>query len=175
MDFQTRKSLAREAVTLYLDQFTAPRGLDDQQQANRIASIADAFARKMPVKGDYIEAIKAVLVKVSDTHLSNTWPPQAAFVMAMPLGETMGRPAAESYRVGNRADHYGELMRDGETVPEPVIWGPLASQLPKHELDRYRNASVMTWAETYGGAAGKMMANRYGSSVKAYFPEEASA
>lgn len=170
MNYDERKAAARRIVTTYLDQFSPPRGLDDQQMVARINSISDAFARKMPIKGDYDDAVRGVLLRVSDTHLSNTWPPQAAFVMAMPAGDAMSRPAAESYRVADRGEHYAELMHAGEAVPEPALWGPLSGSLPSKLLDRYRSASVMTWAETYGRNAAQMMANRYGQAVREYFP-----
>lgn len=172
MEFAERLATARRMLVDYLDQFTPPRGLDDQQMANRISSVADAFARKMPTKGDFQDAVAQVLTKVSDTHLSNTWPPQAAFVLAMPAGDAIGRPAAESFIPADRGEWYSDLMRDGENVPEAVLWGPLASKLPPKPLERYRSASVMAWVETYREDAQKMMTSRYGSTVLAYFPDK---
>lgn len=169
MKFEERKAAAQRLVVGYLDGFSPPRGLDDRQMAQRIDSIADAFARKMPTNRDFREAVAGVLTRVSDTHLSNTWPPQAAFVMAMPAGEAMGRPAAESFRVSDPVQHYGDLMRAGEGVPEPVLWGNISALLPSADLERYRSASVMTWAETYGQDAASAMMKRYGSIVAGYF------
>lgn len=170
-NFVERKAEARRIVVGYLDQFSPPRGLDDGQMVQRIESIADAFARKMPVSDDFTDGVSRVLVRVSDTHMSNTWPPQAAFVMAMPTGEAMGRPAAESFTVSDPVDFYARKMRANQEIPETAVWGAIAAGLPRAELERYRSASVMAWAETYGQQAGEMMVARYGSKVASYFPE----
>lgn len=174
MNFEQRKSEARELVMEFLSTFAPPRGVDPQGLAEIISNIADAFARKMPTKGEYTEAVQAVFTRIRDTHMSNTWPAQAVFVLAMPSGDAMSRSAAESYRVEDYPEHYAKLMREGQPVPETCLWGTISSQLPRRELERYRNASVISWVETYRSDAQSLMRAQYGNEVNAYFAKEAA-
>lgn len=174
MTFEERKRKAQSILIDFLSIFTAPRGLDDGQLARRIAEVADAFARRMPVKGDYEAAVHAVLKRVMDTHLSNTWPPQAAFVMAMPNREVREFLTQQTYEPTDPIERIGKLMEEGEAVPESTIWGNSASLLPHRHVDRYRNASVMRWMEVYGKDAPSLMRSHYGPVVNEYFPREAA-
>jgi hypothetical protein len=174
MNFDQRKHRAKEMLATFLSIFSPPRGLDDSQLADRISQTADAFARRMPTKGDYDQAVEAVFMKIRDTHMSNSWPPQAAFVLAMPKGETMSRPAAETYTVADAAERYSRLMEAGEPIPETALWGALAHSLPHQHLDRYRNACVMAWMDLHGEGAANLMYSKYGATVLPYFPQEAA-
>lgn len=171
MTFEERKRKAQVILVEFLSVFSPPRGLDDGQMATRISQIADAFARRMPTSGDYETSIHAVLTKIMDTHLSNTWPPQAAFVMAMPNRELSQFRSAETYTPDDPVKRVEKLMDRGEAVPETAIWGVMASQLPRRHIDRYRNASVLKWMEVYGTDAPHLMRARYGEAVNPYFPE----
>lgn len=174
MNYDERKAEARELVIRFLNSgLTPPRGVCEAGQAELINNIADAFARKMPLKGDYREACHNVFTRVRDTHMSSTWPTQAVFVLAMPSADAMHGKAAESFRVTDYAEHYSEQMRLGEYVPEGVIWGSMAARLPRRELERYRNASVMGWVEAYRMAAPDLMEAKYGPVVREYFRQEA--
>jgi len=174
MDFNERKRQAQKMLIDFLSVFSAPRGLDESQMANRITQIADAFARRMPTKSDYEASVQAVLRKVMDTHLSNTWPPQAAFVMAMPNRELREFQAQETFKPDDPMQHAINRMEAGQHVPEPVLWGATSGQLPHRHLDRYRNASVLNWMSVYGSDAAEKMRARYGEIVNAYFPERAA-
>lgn len=171
MTFEERKRRAQSILVEFLSVFSPPRGLDDSQMATRISQIADAFARRMPTKGDYEASVHSVLTKIMDTHLSNTWPPQAAFVMAMPNREVSEFRATETYVSDNPIQRIENLMDAGEAVPETAIWGVMASQLPRKHLDRYRNASVLKWMDVYGSDAAAKMRAMYGASVDPYFPQ----
>lgn len=171
MNFEDRKRKAQEILVEFLSIFSPPRGLDDSQMAARIAQISDAFARRMPEKGDFEKAVHAVLIKVMDTHFSNTWPAQAAFVLAMPQRELSQFRSAETYRPSNPVERMEGLMDAGEAIPETAVWGVMASQLPRRHLDRYRNASVLAWMDVYGPDAAQKMRAIYGASVDPYFPQ----
>jgi hypothetical protein len=175
MDFNERKRRAQKMLIDFLSVFSAPRGLDESQMANRITQIADAFARRMPTKSDYEESVQAVLRKVMDTHLSNTWPPQAAFVMAMPTRELSQFRSAETYEVKDPVERYSALMEKGEAIPESAVWGTLAGSLPHRHLDRYRNACVLEWMKIYGQDAASLMRSKYGAIVDPYFPRNGQA
>lgn len=175
MNFDERKSTAREMVMEFLDSLSPPRGVDPQGLSEMINNIADAFARKMPVAGDFRENAGKVFTKLRDTHMSNSWPPQAAFVLAMPASDAMGRKAAESFSVESYPDHYSEMMRNRQPVPESALWGSIASKLPRRELERYRGASVMSWIELYRDDAESLMKARYGTEVLPYFPSREAA
>ena len=172
LDFNQRKDIAKRMVVEFLEVFSPPRGLDEKQLATRIIQIADAFARRMPTDGSYDEKIASVLANLMDTHQSNTWPPQAAFVMAMPNREQSQFAAAETYQPKSEATLIEGRMELGEPVPETAIWGKMASDLPHRHLDKYRNASVKSWIDTYGHKAADAMFARYGAAVMPYFPSQ---
>jgi len=171
MNFDQRKKTAQSIIIEFLDVFTPPRGLDDSQLASRISQLADAFARRMPIKGEYTDAVHRVLTKIMDTHQSNTWPPQAAFVMAMPNQELRQFSAQETFKVKDPVQLTTARMEAGEAVDENSLWGQMARELPRGHLDRYRNASALGWMEVYGKDAPRLMHSKYGSVVDSYFPE----
>lgn len=173
MTFEERKRRAQVILIEFLSVFSPPRGLDDSQLANRISQMSDAFARRMPTKSEFETAVHQVLTKVMDTHQSNTWPPQAAFVLAMPTREVREFATQETFEPKDPAEHAIDRMEAGEVVPEPVIWGNLSCHLPHKHLDRYRNASVLRWMEIYGPSASEMMRSKYGAVVEPYFPRNA--
>jgi hypothetical protein len=175
LNFQQRKDSARSAVVTFLDMFSPPRGLDEKQLATRIIQISDSFARRMPTDGSYEEKVAAVLTRIMDTHQSNTWPPQAAFVMAMPNREQSQFAAAETFNPKSEADMIEGRMEKGQPVPETAIWGQLASKLPHRHLDTYRNASVKAWLDTLGHKAADAMYSKYGAIVAPYFPSKATS
>lgn len=172
MNFSERRREAQAMVMDFLSTFSPPRGLDEGQLASRISQIADAFARRMPTDGSYSEKIAAVLVRVMDTHQSNTWPPQAAFVMAMPSREQSQFSAAETFKPQDHVELLSAKMNNGQAIPETAIWGEMAGKLPRQHLDRYRNASVAGWVSTYGHKAADAMFSKYGGVVMPYFPDE---
>ena len=170
MTYEERKRKAQSILIEFLSVFSPPRGLDDGQMASRVSQIADAFARRMPTSGEFDTAVHAVLTKVMDTHLSNTWPPQAAFVLAMPARELSQFRSAETFEVKEPAERYSALMERGEAIPESAVWGTLASSLPHRHLDRYRNACVLDWMKVYGQDAPNLMRAKFGAIVDPYFP-----
>lgn len=169
MNFEERKQIATDKLVDFLGDFTPPRGMDDQQMARRITSAADAFARKMPIGPEYEEKIDAVLLKLRDTHLSNSWPPQAAFVGLMPKSEFRGSAPA-TYRP-ERGNWLADRMRAGDPVPETQIWQHV--EVERDVLERYRFHAVDRWRSVYGHEAEQMMVSKYGSSVRRYFMEAA--
>ena len=174
MTFEERKRQAQSMLIEFLTVFTPPRGLDDNQLARRISEVADAFARRMPLKGEYDTAVRAVLTRVMDTHLSNTWPPQAAFVMAMPNREQSQFRSQQTFEVRDPVERISNLMDQNEAIPESAIWGNMASNLPHRHLDRYRNACVLDWMKVYGQDAASLMRAKYGAVVDPYFPRSAA-
>ena len=176
MRFEDRRAKAENALIEFLNtKYVPPRGLSAVQQANIIGSIADAFARKMPVKGDFDEAMQRVFTQVSDTHERVTWPPQPAFVLAMPQGDKMGRPAPESFRPADDVEHYSALMSNDDPVPANVLWAQFSSRLPRQNLERYRSACVMAYVEIYGHRAQRIMEQQFGQAVSEYFTGEGAA
>ena len=175
MDFEARKREAAIMVTDFLADFVAPRGLDDSSLANRIANIADAFGRKMPTDGVYAEKVEAVLMKIRDTHTSNTWPSQAEFIMAMPAGEQRQFAQLPQFK-SDAGDRYTRLMNEGQAVPETAIWGLAAASLdvPAETLARYRKGSAAAWQSTYRHQAHEMMRSKYGPIVDDYFSARAA-
>lgn len=175
MNFDQRKAEAKRLVFSFLSDFTVPRGMTSDQQASRIIGIADAFARRMPTRGDYTEACERVLDKIRDTHLSNSWPAQAVFVMAMPQTEAMQPKAAETFRP-DEWELAAQKMGDGQPVPERYIWGPTSDALVNKRLvtvqcrDRYRKGSIEAHREVYGIDAWKIMERNFGSEVRQYAP-----
>lgn len=170
MTYEERKRKAQVILVEFLSVFVPPRGLDDGQMASRISQIADAFARRMPTSGEFDTAVHAVLTRVMDTHLSNTWPPQAAFVMAMPNRELSQFRSQETFEVKDPAERISAMMEMGEAIPESAVWGTLAGSLPHRHLDRYRNACVLDWMKVYGQDAAGLMRSKYGAVVDPYFP-----
>lgn len=174
MTYEDRKRKAQVILVEFLSVFVPPRGLDDGQMASRISQIADAFARRMPASGEFDTAVHAVLTRVMDTHLSNTWPPQAAFVMAMPNRELSQFRSQETFQVKDHVERITSLMESGEAIPESAIWGNMAASLPHRHIDRYRNACVLRWMEIYGQDAASLMRAKYGAIVDPYFPRQAA-
>lgn len=172
MTYEERKRRAQVILIEFLSVFVPPRGLDDGQMATRISQIADAFARRMPTKGEFDTAVHAVLTRVMDTHLSNTWPPQAAFVMAMPSKELSQFRSQETYAPEEPAERISAMMDRNEAIPESAVWGTLAGSLPHRHIDRYRNACVMEWMKVYGPDAAGLMRAKYGAVVDPYFPKK---
>lgn len=175
MKYEDRKRQAQTILIEFLSVFAPPRGLDDGQMASRISQIADAFARRMPTSGDFDTAVHAVLTRVMDTHLSNTWPPQAAFVMAMPSQELSQFRSAQTYEPEDAARRIEQLMEKGDPIPESAIWGVMAGALPHRHIDRYRNACVLNWMKVYGRDAAGLMRSKYGAVVDPYFPRDGQA
>lgn len=164
--FEDRKSKAREMLLDFLDQFTPPRGVDEDAQATRLNSIADAFARKMPVQGDYEEKVQGVFQSILDTYSSNTWPAQAVFVECMPKWENLGKSAPQSYRPDDKIEHYREKISRSDPLPETVIWGPMAYRAGLEALRPYREASIAAWQKAYRDDAEMKMTSRYGHVVQ---------
>ena len=168
MKYTERKDRAKEMVVEFLDAYASPRGISDRGQAQVIENIADAFARRMPTSGDFADAVRAVFLRIRDTHLSSTWPTQAVFVMAMPQRETTGPTAQETWDV-DEAKIYRERMLEGAPVPESWVWGIKSSYMPTQELDAYRETSVNNWLATYKTDAESLMIARWGGQVSQYF------
>ena len=168
-EFEERKEVARQEVIEFLSLLAPPRGVDDSKLAEIISSIADAFARRMPKHGDYVGRVKMVLTRLKDTHLSNSWPPQAAFVSAMPEREAIHPKAAESFHSQDQVQAYRNDLDAGRSVPDFVIWGPLSSHFPAQIIDNYRKASVASWVDVYRQEAPSLMHQKYGSHVARYF------
>lgn len=179
MTFEERKRDAANYVSNFLSIYSTPRGLDHSQLATRIAAIAEAFARRMPTKGDYHEACERVLDSVRDSHLSNSWPSQAVFVMAMPQSEAMGPKAAETFRPDEWELH-AQKMADGQPVPDRYVWGHTSEALVNKRLvtiecrDRYRKAVVKNFSKVHGNRTRDVMAKVYGPEVDMYFAEGAA-
>lgn len=175
MNYDQRKSKAKALVLDFLGVLSPPRGLDEDQLATRIIQIADAFARRMPTDGDYDQSVAKVLTRLMDTHQSNTWPPQAAFVMAMPHREVREFSSQETFTPKEPEQLIEGRMEKNEPVPETALWGNMASKLPHKHLDRYRNASVASWVKTYGHKAPDAMFAKYGAAVLPYLPRQSTA
>lgn len=175
MNFDQRKDEAKRLVVKFLDDFSEPRGISPEGLANRIHFICDAFARKMPTKGDYSEMVGAVLMKIRDTHLSNSWPQQAAFVMAMPDGERPAFAQLQSFSPDLK-EQIADQMNNGHAVPEFHVWGPVANTIdvPRPIIEKYKAASVKSWISTYGKECVGLMAEKYGDQVRMYFPQIAA-
>lgn len=175
MNFDQRKAEAKRLVVGFLDSYAAPRGLTADQQANRIIAVADAFARRMPTKGDYSEACNRVLDKIRDTHMANSWPSQGVFVMAMPQSEKMQPKAAETFKP-DEWELAASKIGEGQPVSERYVWGITSDALVNKRLvtpdamRRYREASVASFKDVYGGDAERIMLRNFGSAVSAYFP-----
>lgn len=172
MDFEQRKSIALKMVGEFLDDFAPPRGMPDDKLVGRMTEIADAFARRMPTKGDFEASVEKVLLSIRDTHMSNSWPAQGVFVMAMPSVERVHGPSPETY-MPDRVTMYSDLMNEKQGVPEHIIWGPISGKLALQAgvLEKYRAASVKAWMKAYNKSAREMMVKRYGSIVGLYFNE----
>ena len=170
MTFEDRKKIATEIVVEFLESYAPPRGLSETNLAKRISEIADAFARKMPVGPDYAEKVESVLIQVRDSHLSNSWPPQAAFVGVMPKTEFRGTAPA-TFRPKEHGSWVGQQMCAGQSVPEVEIWK--SPDVDREVLSRYRYASVSNWQSVYGKEAEGLMVDKYGSTVRQYFLEAA--
>ena len=168
MNFDERKQIATELVVDFLGDFSPPRGLDDSQMAKRIVKVADAFARRMPTDGDYREKVGKVLTRVSDTHLSNSWPAQAAFVMAMPEMEYRG--AAPRTFQADKDSSVPRLMSQGLPVAESEVWKN--HDVSREVIDRYRFAAVQKWLEVHKTDAQRFMMAKYGAIVCPYFMDE---
>jgi hypothetical protein len=169
MTYEERKREASRLLVDFLGDYATPRGLDDGQQAGRISNVADAFARRMPTDGNYAEKVEKVLMKIRDTHLSNSWPPQAAFVMAMPTMEYRG-VAPKTYKTDD-ADRIPRMMAQGLAVPESEVWKNV--NVSRDVLDKYRNASVQNWLGLYGPETAHYMREKYGAVVNQFFKEAA--
>lgn len=174
MNYDQRKAKAKSLVLDFLSVLSPPRGLDEDQLATRIIQISDAFARRMPTDGDYDQSVAKVLTRLMDTHQSNTWPPQAAFVMAMPHREVREFSSQETFAPKDTDELLSDQMERGESIPETALWGQMASKLPHRHLDRYRNASVANWLKTYGHKAADAMFAKYGATVLPYLPQQAT-
>lgn len=172
MDFEQRKNRAAELVAEFLDDFAPPRGIPDDKLRGRITEIADAFARRMPTKGDFDEAVGRVLLNVRDTHMANTWPAQAVFVVAMPANERKEFTSPETFRP-DRVTMYSDRMNERQAVPETVVWGAISGKLTLQAgiLENYRAASVKAWKDAYNKSAHDMMRKKYGAIVDLYFDQ----
>lgn len=171
MNFEQRKNTARDLVVEFLNGFVPPRGMDDSQLAMRVSQIADAFARRMPDASNYGDLVQSVLDRILDTHMSNTWPAQGAFVMAMPNKELSKFSSPETYEPKDPHQVVIDAMEASEPVAESALWGVFSGSLPRNQLERYRNASVSNWINMYGPDAPRLMRARYGEIVGAYLPE----
>lgn len=176
MNFDQRKAEAAKMVSAFLMDFSTPRGMSVDQQSSRISGVADAFARRMPTKGDFSESCQAVLDKVRDTHMSNSWPAQAVFVIAMPQSEAMTPKAAETYRI-DEWELAAKRMAAGEPVAEQYVWGAASDGLVSKGLvtpesrDRYRIGAVAAATGAWSGDAQKIMVSKFGHVVSSYFEQ----
>ena len=174
MNFEQRKSEAKRLVGRFLGDFVQPRGLDDEALASRLVNVADAFARRMPTKDNFSGLVEGVLMRIRDTHDSNTWPTQATFILAMPGGEVTKFQAPETYKP-NFYETMASQMRAGDPVPETFIWSGRVdvllreSTISRETLDGYRMASVAAWRAVYKHDAERKMQVRFGQVVRRYF------
>jgi len=174
MTFEERKSVAREMLMAFLGRFTPPRGMDEDGQVAMVSAIADAFARKMPVVQieEYRDRVGEVLTKVADSQSSYAWPPQGAFVEAMPRGYGAGRAAPETFKSSDST--LAKAIRDGDAIPEIVVWGHVgqslvsAGDVSAADLEAYRAGSVRSWRGVYGDGAMDLLEARYGAEVRRY-------
>lgn len=176
MTFEERKAIASKLVWEFMMAFSVPRGLPQEQQVSRMSAIAEAFARRLPTKGDYEEGIQRVFDKVRDSHLSNSWPPQAVFVIYMPGHEVKSVKAAETF-TPNQLEVAASKMRDGQPVAERYVWGASSDALihsgkiDRDTMDKYRKASVASFQSVYQHRTIETMVKKLGQSVAAYFSE----
>lgn len=170
MNFDQRKQVAEEMVLDFLRQFSAPRGIDDAGQAKQVRSIADAFARKMPVtpEPEYRMAIEGVFSTVRDGHSSYAWPTQGAFVEAMPKGVASGLRAPQTFQ--GTLEDLAKKMRNGDPVPEGAAWGMDADRLRSEGrvgydvIMGYRAGSIQAAGDAYRSRADEWLEERYGKA-----------
>lgn len=180
MNFDQRTACAMELVIEFLDTLCPPRGLGADQQATRIAQISDAFARRMPTEGDFAEKTQGVLQRVRDTHLSNTWPAVAVFVMAMPE-ENKSVRAPSTFEGGDWKRAEADRMMAGKPVAESFVFGIRSKWLlddglvTPDVLQSYRFGVVQEFRETYGSQADQMLLARYGESVRPFLSKQMEA
>ena len=174
MDFESRKAEAKKMVVTFLEDFVEPRGLDAEALSRRITFIAEAFARRMPTTGVYRDLVMSVLERIRDTHESNTWPSQAAFVISMPADETVRRKPAETYKP-DFYDSMAKKISDNGLIPETFVWSVQVDNLLRdgrmtsEQLTAYRIGSVLSWSEVYKTSALEKMVSKYGEIVRPYF------
>lgn len=179
MDFEARKDTAKKLVVQFLGDYIPPRGLDSGSLANRIVQIADAFARRLPTKGDYAELIDQALNRIRETHESNTWPVLPAFIAAMPKSEKRGA-APETYRP-DFFQMMASRMKNKEPVPERFLWSARIDVLLRDQMvdlqrvNEYRESSVASWREVYRHDAAERMAAKFGSQVLPFFSSDNAA
>lgn len=179
MTFEERKAVASKMVWDFMMAFSVPRGLPKAQQVARLAAIAEAFARRLPTKGDYAEAIERVFAKVRDSHLSNSWPTQAVFVLHMPDREIKSIKAAETF-TPNQLEVAAGKMSDGQPVPERFVWGATSealihqNKIGRETLDKYRRASVASFKSVYKHHTREVMAKQFGEIAEQYFSNDQS-
>lgn len=167
MNFEERKSIARDMLMTFLGGFSAPRGLDDEAQARTVANLSDAFARRLPLTGvdGFRENVEATFTRVRDNHASYAWPPQAVFVEAMPTGG--GGKAQKTFRADVR-EVAERAMMAGDPVPERWIWRE-DLVIPANVREGYRRGCVEAHRDVYGDEVGmRILEQRYGPRVQMY-------
>lgn len=178
MTFDDRRRMAFKAVQSFLAQYTPPRGLDDSALERVVDGIADALARKMPLCGEseYPEALARVLAAVADAHASWAWPPQGAFVAAIPkVSARVSARAPETFAAPDQASAHVRAMDRGDPVPETFIWSGEADNLvasgslDAERLREYRRGSAASRRRLYGPMGEDILIARYGDTARRFF------
>lgn len=176
MDYEQRKQVALASVGEFLGSFAAPRGLSEDAQADQIAFIADAFARRLPVTAEteYRANIDKTFMAVRDAHTGYAWPVQAEFVGAMPKPVSGKSPAGAAEEL-DREKVLADQFSQGHGVPEAQIWkANIFTRMsrfgvPRDVIEGYRRYSVKNCRGVHGSDAQHKMVDRYGPAVLEYF------
>lgn len=175
MTFEERIDVANAELIQFLDKLVPPRGVSDEKLAEIIRSIADAFARRLPLSTQegFAEAIRKTFTAVQDSHKGYSWPSQADFVAAIP--KSTGRAAPQTFRPDDVLSSIGRTMDQGHPVSEAYIWGRNSNLLvsgghvSQSVLDGYRLGAAMAFREAYGTEGEEIMAQKYGDVSRVYF------
>lgn len=175
MKFEGRTRKAQSMLLDFLGQFSAPRGLSDDAMKKTIESIAQAFARKLPVTemAKFEENVETTFTGVRDSHKGYAWPTQSEFVDAMPKSSATG-PKVEAFKVDG-LERAARQINSGAAVPDNWIWGAMSwtlvsgGHVSSSQMDTYRVGHVKQFKDVYGADAYGMAQNKYGDVVAKYF------
>jgi hypothetical protein len=167
MTHDEKQAYVIERLQSFLAMMTPPKTIaTDADRARTIMGIADSICSKIAPRdaGHLAEIMDQTLMSVADGHESYAWPPQAAFIKALPF---VAEPKRAEVVPDQRAMEIqaARIMR-GEPVSDRYVFGDPSAEMARRcgqdAVDRYRRGLAKDVRDVYRDGAASYMASKYG-------------
>lgn len=167
MNYQEKQLYVIERLQSFLAMMTPPKTIaTDADKARTIMAIADSICSKIAPRdaGHLAQVMDETLMAVADGHESYAWPPQAAFIKALPFVAEPKR--AELVPDERSMEIQAARMMRGEPVSDRYVFGDPSAEMARRcgqdAVERYRRGLARAARDVYRDGAAAYMAGKYG-------------